>query len=380
MIPLTDLTAQYLSFKHEIETAISYSLRSGSFILGPDVEAFEREMAEYCDTTSAVGVASGTDALYLALLACGIGEGDEVLTTTFSFIATAEAITRCGATPVFVDIEPDTCNMNLDLLERHVTRATRAIVPVHLFGLPLDMSRLMDFALAHNLIVVEDCAQSLGATWRGKKTGSYGNAGCLSFFPSKVLGAYGDGGMVVTSDSAIAEHVRTLRHHGASRKYHHDVHGCNSRLDSLQAAVLRTKLPHVDKWIELRRELAEGYAKDLGRIDSIQLPAERNGTRHVYNYYTIRIRGGVERRDALAAHLRGQGISTGVYYPKSLHLQPVYTSLGYAYGDLPASESAQDEVLSLPMYPELELAQVQQVSRAIMSCPAMRTTDWARTG
>jgi dTDP-4-amino-4,6-dideoxygalactose transaminase len=366
-IPLTDLTAQYRAIQSDVDEAISRTLQSGSFILGSEVDAFEREMSSFCGTSHAVGVASGTDALHLALLACGIGEGDEVLTTPFTFIATAESIHKCGATPVFVDIEPDTCNMDLRLLERKLTGATRAIVPVHLYGQPCDMTQLSSFAAANSLKIVEDCAQSLGATWRGRQTGSFGDAGCLSFFPSKVLGAYGDGGMVVTSNPAVAEHVRVLRSHGSKTKYFHDMPGFNSRLDSLQAAVLRVKLRHLPSWLERRREIAALYAEHLGGIAGIRLLAEREGARHVYNYYAIRVDGGSEARDALAAHLKTRGVATAVYYPKSLHLQPVYAELGHKPGDFSVSELAQQEMLALPMYPELTDQQVEEIADAIAS-------------
>ena len=368
-VPLTDLTAQYRSIKTEIDSAVSRTLESGAFILGPEVQAFECEMAAYCGAALGVGVASGTDALHLALLACGIGVGDEVLTTPFTFIATAESICKCGATPVFVDIDADTCNMNLDLMESRLTPRTKGIVPVHLYGHPCDMTRIMEFASAHNLKVVEDCAQALGGTWNGRRVGSFGDAGCLSFFPSKVLGAYGDGGMVVTNDAAIAERIRILRSHGSKKKYFHDLPGFNSRLDSLQAAVLRVKLAHLEGWLERRRALAAGYAHLLSRAGGLSLPTERAGARHIYNYYTIRVAGGHATRDALAEHLKAQGMATAIYYPKSLHLQPVYATFGYKPGDFPVSEAAQDEVLSLPMYPELTRREQEAVADAIMSCP-----------
>jgi dTDP-4-amino-4,6-dideoxygalactose transaminase len=271
---------------------------------------------------------------------------------------------------VFVDIKPDTFNMDLDLMHSRLTPRTKGIVPVHLYGQPCDMTRIMDFATAHGLKVVEDCAQALGATWHGRKVGSFGHAGCLSFFPSKVLGAYGDGGMVVTNDASVAEHIRTLRSHGSRTKYFHDMPGFNSRLDSLQAAVLGVKLRHLDAWLERRRELAAAYSDALCGAEGITLPAEVPGSRHIYNYYTTRVSGGARKRDAVAAHLKAEGISTAVYYPKSLHLQPVYATLGYSLGDFPVSEAAQDEVLSLPMYPELTEVQVHEVADAIMSCPA----------
>jgi dTDP-4-amino-4,6-dideoxygalactose transaminase len=336
------------------------------------VEAFESEMAEYCGTALGIGVASGTDALHLALLACGIGEDDEVLTTPFTFIATAESIHKCGASPVFVDIEPDTCNMDPGEMRRHLTSRTKCIVPVHLYGHPCDMTQVMEFASAHGLRVIEDCAQSLGATWQGAKAGSLGDAGCLSFFPSKVLGAYGDGGMVITSDATIADHVRVLRSHGSKRKYFHDMPGFNSRLDALQAAILRVKLRHLDAWLERRRELAGLYASLLSDVEGIHLPTERSDARHVYNYYVVRVAGGAQRRDALAAHLKAQDIATAVYYPRSLHLQPVYAFLGHARGDFPVSEAAQDEMLSLPMYPELTDRQLEHIAHAIASFPALR--------
>ena len=371
-VPLTDLTLQYHALQAEVDVAISHTLQSGTFILGPEVDAFEREAAAWCETSLGVGVASGTDALHLALLACGIGEGDEVLTTPFTFIATAESIHKCGATPVFVDIEPDTCNMDLTQMERHLTPRTRGIVPVHLYGHPCDMTRLMRFASAHGLKVVEDCAQALGATWHGRKVGSFGDAGCLSFFPSKVLGAYGDGGMVVTSDQTIAEHVRVLRSHGSKKKYFHDYPGFNSRLDALQAAILIVKLRHLDGWLERRRQVAADYAGLLAGAKGVSLPAERPGARHIYNYYTVRVTGGAANRDALAAYLKARDIATAVYYPKSLHLQPVYEFLGHTPGGFPISEAAQDEVLSLPMYPELTAEQVHEVADAVISWSVAR--------
>ncbi len=366
-VPLTDLTAQYQSIKDEIDAAIGRTLESGSFILGKEVETFEAEAASYCGASFGVGVASGTDALHLALLACGIGAGDEVLTTPFTFIATAESIHKCGATPVFVDIEPDTCNMDLAQMERHVTPRTKGIVPVHLYGHPCDMTRIMEFAAAHGLKVVEDCAQALGATWQNRKVGSFGDAGCLSFFPSKVLGAYGDGGMVVTNSQSMAEHIRMLRSHGSKRKYYHDLPGFNSRLDSLQAAILRVKLSHLDDWLDNRRRISETYATLLGGVQGLTLPLERQGATHVYNYYTIRVRGGEEARDGLAGHLKSHGIATAVYYPKALHLQPVYAELSYRQGDFPVTEAAQTEVLSLPIYPELTEGQLAHVADAIKS-------------
>jgi dTDP-4-amino-4,6-dideoxygalactose transaminase len=366
-IPLTDLAAQYAGIKDEIDGAVRRVITSGSFILGPEVEAFEQEMAAYCGTSHAVGVASGTDALQLALLACGVGPGGEVITTPFTFIATTEAIVSCGATPVFADIEPETFNLDPLLVEQHVTPRTKALLPVHLYGHPCDMTRIMEIGRRHGLKVIEDCAQALGATWKGQRVGSFGDAGCLSFFPSKVLGAYGDGGMVVTNDADVADRVHMLRNHGGRVKYCHEVDGFNSRLDALQAAILRVKLGHLDAWLERRREIAASYADGLSIIDGITTPIVREDTVHAFNYYTIRVAGGAQRRDALAAHLTSHGIASAVYYPLALHLQPVYREFGYAPGAFTIAELAQEAVLSLPMYPELAGEGTQEVVQSVRS-------------
>jgi len=313
-IPLVDLKAQYNSIKEEIDTAIRGVMQQGEFILGPEVKAFEEEIASYCGTRFAIGVASGTDALHLALLACGIKGGDEVITSPFTFIATAEAIARCGATPVFVDIEPKTYNIDPAQVKSKITKKTRIILPVHLYGQPADMASILELASKYNPRVIEDCAQALGAEYKGKKVGSLGDAGCLSFFPSKALGAYGDGGMVVTNDPEIAEAVNVLRNHGCKQKYYHFTPGFNSRLDSLQAAILRVKLRHLDQWIEQRRNNALLYSESLGDI-----------------------------------------------------VQEVYKPLGFKSGDFPESESAQEEVLSLPMYAELSEEQIEKITKAIRS-------------
>jgi dTDP-4-amino-4,6-dideoxygalactose transaminase len=386
---MADLKAQYLSIKGEIDAAISGVIENSQFILGPEVEAFEKEMAAYCGTAYAVGVASGTEALQLALLACGIGPGDEVITTPFTFIATAEAITQCGAVPVFVDIDPVTYNIDPRLIEAKITPKTKCILPVHLYGHPTDMGAIMAIAKKHKLKVIEDCAQALGASvgaflqvrpqkpdavgaflqvrpqTNQSKTGSLGDAGCLSFFPSKVLGAYGDGGMVVTNDPQVAEKMKMLRNHGAKQKYYHLVPGFNSRLDGLQAAILRVKLRYLDKWIELRREKAVLYAKYLGKITGVTVPHESPGNYHCYNYYTVRLSDGKTNREALQKSLNSKGIGSMVYYPVSLHLQQVYAALGGKPGDFPHSEKAQDEVLSLPIYPEMTGEQVAAVAEAI---------------
>ena len=357
-IPLVDLRAQYGSIKDEIDAAVGRVIGNGQFILGPEVRAFEEEMAACCGTKYAVGVASGTDALHLALLASGLKPGDEVITTPFTFIATAEVITHCGATPVFVDIDPRTFDLDPDKLESAITAKTRALLPVHLYGQPARMDAILDIARNHKLKVIEDCAQALGAECGGKKVGSLGDAGCFSFFPSKMLGAYGDGGLVVTNDGAIAEQVRVLRNHGGHSKYHNIVPGFNSRLDELQAAVLRVKLGHLSEWIEQRREKAALYADLLEKVAGVTAPREAPRSRHVFNYYTIRVKG---KRDGLQKHLSARGIDTAIYYPVSLHLQEVYRQLGYRAGDMPESEKAQDEVLSLPLYPELEDGSIRAI-------------------
>jgi len=364
-VPLVDLKAQYDSIKDELDVAIHRVVRSGQFILGSEVKAFEDEMAVYCGTKYAVGVASGTDALQLALLACGIKAGDEVITTPFTFIATAESIAKCGATPVFVDIDPKTYNIAPAQIEYKISKKTKAILPVHLYGQPAAMERILDIARKHNLKVIEDCAQALGAEYKGKKVGSLGAAGCLSFFPSKVLGAYGDGGMVVTNDPKIAETVRILRVHGSKATYQHVMHGFNSRLDALQAAILRVKLKYLDRWNELRRSKAVLYTELLSRIDGIEPPHFDKNCKSSCNYYTVRIKGSRLGRDELRKHLESKGIQTAVYYPLSLHLQEVYKYLGYKPGDFPNSEQAQEQVLTLPMYPELSEGRVEDVASEI---------------
>lgn len=365
-IPLADLKAQYESIKEELDAAINGAIHSGQFILGPEVKAFEREMAAYCGTKYAVGVASGTDALQLALLACGIGPGDEVITTPFTFIATAESIARCGAIPVFADIDPRTYNIDPAQIELKITPRTRAILPVHLYGQPADMDPIIEMAGKHHLKVVEDCAQSLGAEYRGKKTSALGDAACLSFFPSKALGAYGDGGMVVTDSPEVAEKVVMLRNHGCREKYYHLTHGFNSRLDSLQAAVLRVKLAHLDSWIEQRRQKASLYSRLFSDMAGIEPPYVAPYGQHIYNYYTIRIPGATQsRRASLQQHLTSQGIATAIYYPLSLHLQEVYRYLDHKPGDFPHSERAQQEVLSLPIYPELVDRQIEAIAAAV---------------
>jgi dTDP-4-amino-4,6-dideoxygalactose transaminase len=364
-IPLTDLKAQYGSIKDEIDSAIQRVIQSGQFILGPEVKAFEDEMAAYCGTKFAVGVASGTDALHLALLACGIQSGDEAVTTPFTFIATAESITKCGAKPVFVDIDRKTYNIDPTQIEQKINSKTKAILPVHLYGQPAAMEHILEIAKKHHLKVVEDCAQSLGAEYTGKKVGSLGDAGCLSFFPAKNLGAYGDGGMVVTNDSQVADTVRILRVHGSRATYQHVMHGFNSRLDALQAAILRVKLKHLDRWNELRRGKTLFYNRLLSQVDGIEPPYIQKHAKSSCNYYTIRLKDSRLNRDELRKHLESQGIQSMVYYPLSLHLQEVYKYLRHKPGDFPHSEQAQEQVLSLPMYPELSEEHIEKVAGEI---------------
>ncbi len=363
-IQLVDLKAQYTAIKEEIDQAIAEVILKGEFILGSEVKAFEEAVAAYLGVKYAVGVASGTDALHLALLACGIKPGDEVITTPFTFVATAEAIVRCGGIPVFVDIDPRTFNLNQANIQPKIGSRTKAILPVHLFGQPADMDPILELCREHNLKLIEDCAQAIGAEYKSKRVGSLGDAGCFSFFPSKVLGAYGDGGMVVTNSPEIAKKVEMLRNHGCKEKYYHLLPGFNSRLDALQAAILRAKLRHLDEWIKLRLEKASVYAQFLGGIEELALPYIESHSRHVFNYYTIRLQSS-QNRDKVQNHLSSRGIATAIYYPLSLHLQEVYKSLGYKPGDFPESERAQEQVLSLPMYPELSEGQIEEIAKAI---------------
>jgi len=364
-VPLVDLQAQYLTIKDEIDRAVAATINSGQFILGPEVKAFEEEMAAYLGVRYAVGVASGTDALHLALLSCEIGPGDEVITTPFTFIATVDTIMQCGAVPVLVDIDPETYNIDAVKIESKITKKTKAILPVHLYGQPADLEPITELVKKHGLLLIEDCAQALGAEYKGKKVGSIGDAACLSFFPSKALGAYGDGGMVVTDNPEIAGKVDMLRRHGARVAYYHSLLGFNSRLDALQAAVLRVKHKHLDEWNELRCQKAQLYKQQLEKIEGITLQKSVNESLHSYNYYTIRIEKPGIDRNAMRKHLEAKGISTAVYYPLSLHLQEVCKPLGYKAGDFPHSELAQEQVLSLPMYPELSKIQIDYVIEII---------------
>src|ERR1700724_3444685 len=342
-IPPLDLKAQWLSIKSEISAAINAVVDSQQFILGPQVQALEEEVAQYCGTTFAVGVASGTDALILALHAAGVGPGDEVLMPTFSFIATADTVSLLGAVPVFVDIDRSTFAIDPAQLEAKITSRTRAIVPVHLYGHPADMDPINSVAQRHNLKVIEDNAQAIGAKYKNRKTGCLGDLGCISFFPSKNLGGYGDGGMIVTNSEAYSKHLRTLRSHGSPKKYYATEQGWNRRLDEIQSAILRVKLRHLDNWGMARRKNASSYNQLLKGIPGVVTPVEAPWAEHVHHQYTIR----VVNRDRLQCALTEQGIGTTVYYPAPMHLQPVFAKLGYHVGDLPQAEKAAKEVLSL---------------------------------
>ena len=323
--------------------------------------ALEQELARYCGRRFGIGVASGTDALLLALRVCGIGRGDEVIVPAFTFIATAGAVSMLGARPVFVDIEPGTFNLDPALLEAKISPKTRAVVAVHLYGLPAAMDAILEVTARRGLKVIEDNAQAIGASYRGRKAGSLGELGCLSFYPSKNLGAYGDAGMIVTDSEEIAARLRLLRDHGQTRKYVSKEQGWNSRLDEIQAAVLRVKLRHLDRWKASRQAHATEYNALLGRLPGVVTPQVPDGSEHVYHQYTIRVPG----RDRVREFLAGRGIASGIYYPVPLHLQPLYAGLGHKRGDLPESERAADEVLSLPVYPELTSEQIARVAEAV---------------
>lgn len=364
-VPLLDLKAQYAAIQDELHAAVERVMSSQQFILGPDVSKLEDEVARYSQTRYAVGCASGSDALLLALMALGIHAGDEVVTTPYSFFATASSITRLGARPVFVDIEPRTYNIAPDRLEAAITPHTRAIMPVHLFGQCADMGVVTKIGERYEIPVVEDAAQSIGAEDRGRRAGSIGTIGCFSFYPSKNLGGAGDGGMLTTSDDALAERLRILRVHGSKISYHHSMIGINSRLDSIQAAVLRVKLLYLDGWLDARRKMAERYNRlfeNAGLTDRVILPAARGDVRHTFNQYVIRVG---QHRDALARHLKENKIGTNIYYPVPLHMQECFRYLGYKEGDFPEAEAAARETLALPIYPELSAEQQQHVVAAI---------------
>jgi dTDP-4-amino-4,6-dideoxygalactose transaminase len=360
MIPFVDLKAQYAAIKPEVDRAIGNVLENTDFILGRDVTAFEKEFAEYCDAELAIGVNTGTSALHLALLAADIGPGDEVITVPFTFVATVSAIVYTGATPVFVDIDPTTFTIDVDAIEAAITRRTKAIIPVHLYGQAADMDRVVAIARRHRLTIIEDAAQAHGAEYNGRRVGSLGDMACFSFYPGKNLGAYGEGGMVVTDNPQYARTIRMLRDWGAERKYHHVLKGYNYRLESLQAAVLRVKLRYIEGWTEARRSAAARYDRLLAD-SGIPTPRAMAYARHVYHVYAIRTKQRAEWQQALAS----QGIQTGIHYPIPVHLLPAFEDLGYRAGQFPHSERAANEVLSLPMYPELTAAQCETVAAAL---------------
>jgi len=367
-VPLLDLTRQYRAIREEIDAAVHRVLALGRFILGPEVEAFEREIAEYLGVKHAIGVASGTDALLLSLKALRVGPGDGVIVPSFTFFATAGVVTNVGATPVFADIDPQTFNISTESVKEILYHPSspitiRAIIPVHLYGQPADMDEITRLAKEYDLYVIEDAAQAIGAEYRGQKVGTIGHLGCFSFFPTKNLGAYGDGGLVVTNDDELAEKVRMLRVHGSKPKYYHHLVGTNSRLDALQAAILRAKLPHLDEWTVARQRIAARYDELLRDVPGVEIPFRAPDRTHIFHQYTIRVLSG--RRDALQKHLREKGIGTQVYYPLPLHLQPCFRHLGYKEGDLPESERASREVLSLPMFPELTEEEQDYVVQAV---------------
>jgi len=361
VIPLLDLKVQYASIREEIRVAMDRVLESQQFILGPEVDALEREIAEYCQCGYGVGVSSGTDALLVALTAIGIQPGDEVITTPYSFFATAGSIVRLGAIPVFADIDADTFNIDSKLILPKITKKTRAIIPVHLFGRMADMDSILSIARDHNLAVIEDAAQAIGAEYRGKRAGSFGLMGCFSFFPSKNLGGFGDGGMVTTNDPELADRLRLLRSHGFRTKYVHEVLGGNFRLDEIQAAVLRVKLKYLEVWTQCRIKNAARYRTLLAGFNRGRLPFEDPESRHIYNQFVIRTKS----RDGLLGHLKEKGIGTAVYYPVPLHLQPCLRYLGQLTGAFPVSERASQESLALPVYPELSESDLHAVAEAV---------------
>jgi dTDP-4-amino-4,6-dideoxygalactose transaminase len=360
MIPFLDLHAQYATIKEDIQRAIGRVFETGQYILGDEVAAFEAEFARYVGAEHGVAVNSGTSALHLALLAAGVGRGDEVITVPFTFVATVAAICYTGAHPVFVDIDPRSFTMDAQQLEAAITPRTRAILPVHLYGQPADMDPILAIARKHGLLVIEDAAQAHGAEYKGRRVGSLGAFGCFSFYPGKNLGAYGEGGLVVTNDAKHAETLRILRDGGQSRKYHHVLRGYNYRMDGLQGAMLRVKLRHLDAWTEGRRSRAVAYARHLNGADVVR-PIEMPYARHVYHIYAVR----ASDRAELQRGLQANGVQTGIHYPIPVHLQEGYRDLGYVAGQFPESERAAREVLSLPMYPELSNSQVEFVSAAV---------------
>jgi dTDP-4-amino-4,6-dideoxygalactose transaminase len=359
-IPMVNLVSQYQSIRKEIDRVVKEVIESGWFIMGPNVQAFEEEMAAYCNTKHGVVCNSGTDALQMALMAIGVGPGDEVITTPFTFVATAEVIALLGAKPVYVDVEPDTYLIDSEKIETAVTQKTKAVIPVHLFGQIADMDRINAIAKKHQLIVIEDACQAVGATYQKQKACGLGDMGCLSFFPAKNLGAYGDGGMILTSDEKLAQKLRMIRDHGSDRRYHHAVLGINSRLDALQAAILRVKLKHLDDWNEARKDRASLYS-ELLKNAQVSIPMIKESNDHVFHQYSIRVKD----RDGLQKHLGDAGIATAIHYPVPLHLQPAFLQPNLGEGSFPVAEETARRILSLPMYPELKEEAIHFITEKI---------------
>lgn len=363
-IPLVDLKANYLSIKDEIDSTISRVVENSIFIMGKEVEEFDKNFAKFVNANYSIGVGNGTLALHLALLTTGIKKGDEVILPVNTFIATSEAISYCGARPIFVDVEEDTYNINPDLIKKAITNKTKAIIPVHLYGNPCNVDKIMEIAQENSLKIIEDCAQAHGAEYKGKKIGNFGEVSTFSMFPAKILGAFGDAGAVVTNNDELAKKVRLLRNHGKSTKYEHLIEGYNYRIDALQAAILNVKLKHLDKWIEKRREVASLYNKlfsENNLLKFVKIPNENKDGKHCYYMYVIR----VKNREKLQAYLKENNIATGIHYPIPLHLQPAYKHLNYKKGDFLIAEKLADEILSLPMYPELTTEQVNYIADKI---------------
>jgi dTDP-4-amino-4,6-dideoxygalactose transaminase len=363
-VPFVDLQAQYRSIKSDVDAAIQRVLDTSAFILGREVEAFEREFAEYVSAKFCVGVSNGTAAIQLALMACGVGAGDEVIVPANTFFASAEAVSTAGATPVFVDCDPISSTIDVGKIEAAITERTRAVLPVHLYGQTADLDPIFEIAARHNLLVIEDAAQAHGALYRSRRTGPLGRAGCFSFYPGKNLGAAGEGGAVVTNDAEVARRLRMLRDHGSERKYHHEIVGYNFRLEGIQGAVLSVKLKHLDRWNELRRAHAARYRELLAPLEemgALALPGEMPYAQHVYHLFVVQ----TDERDALQKHLGEAGVQTGIHYPVPVHMQPAYAALGHAQGDFPESERQARRVLSLPMFAELNEEQIERVAEAI---------------
>ena len=363
-VPFVDLQAQYRSIKAEVDAAVQRVLDTSAFILGREVEAFERAFAEYVGARECVGVSNGTAAIQLALQACGVGAGDEVVVPANTFFATPEAVSTAGATPVFVDCDPVTCNLDAAKMERAVTGRTRAVIPVHLYGQPADLDAVEEVAKRRNLIVIEDAAQAHGARYKGRRVGSLARAGCFSFYPGKNLGAYGEGGAVTTDDPEVARRVRLLRDHGSAVKYRHEIVGYNSRLEGIQAAVLSVKLKHLDDWNALRRRHAARYRELLGPLEeagALSLPREAEYAEHVYHLFVVQ----TSARDSMQRFLAGANVQTGIHYPTPAHLQPAYAALGHKEGDFPEAERQSRRVLSLPMFAELSERQLRYVAHAV---------------